>query len=77
MEKTVETLVQELIEAAKFHDWFYEYSDDYSHWTRGSRQRENMNRAFCALDDVDSKLSVETWNKLAPINFRFSNRDSA
>ena len=26
-----------------FHDWTYEYSDDYSAWTRGVREREAIN----------------------------------
>ena len=26
-----------------FHDWSYEYSDDYSAWTRGVREREAIN----------------------------------
>jgi hypothetical protein len=26
-----------------FHDWSYEYSDDYSAWNRGVRERDAIN----------------------------------
>jgi hypothetical protein len=26
-----------------FHDWYYNYSDDYSAWTRGQRERDAIN----------------------------------
>lgn len=74
MEKSVETLVQELIDASQGHDWFFEYADDYSTWSRGNEQRKLINSAFCALDDVDDKLSVETWNRVAPARFHFRPR---
>lgn len=25
------------------HDWYYDYSDDYSAWTRGNRERATIN----------------------------------
>jgi hypothetical protein len=26
-----------------FHDWYYDYSDDHSVWTRGVRERDAIN----------------------------------
>lgn len=71
MEKSVETLVQELIDASQGHDWFFEYADDYSTWSRGNEQRTRISHAFAALDEVDPKVSVETWNRVAPARFHF------
>lgn len=66
-----QALVDALVEIARNHDWFHEYSDDYGVWNAGHRHRQRINAAFCALDDVDSSLSVETWNRIAPAHFHF------
>lgn len=71
-----QALVNALIESARNHDWFFEYSDDHSAYTAGRIQRADMSRAFCELDDVDSLLSVETWNRIAPVNFHFRPKEA-
>lgn len=75
MDKATEALVQALIDTAKNHDWFYEYSDDFRVWSYGNAHRQRISRAFAALDEVDPVLSVETWNRVAPQHFHFKPHD--
>jgi hypothetical protein len=74
MDKATEALVQALMDAAKNHDWFHEYSDDHYVWSAGHCHRQRINKAFAALDIVDESLSVETWNRIAPEHFHFRPR---
>ena len=45
-----------------FHDWYYDYSDDYSAWTRGRREREAINaevkrlKALGHTDEVNALI---------------------
>lgn len=45
-----------------FHDWTYEYSDDYSAWKRGQAQREAINeeakrlKALGHIDEVNALI---------------------
>jgi hypothetical protein len=34
------------------HDWTYNYSDDYSAWTRGVRERDAINAEQKRLEDL-------------------------
>lgn len=57
--------MEDYIEKLKSHDWFYEYSDDYSVWKRGCTQRGEI------LDmQQDLDLNYEIWNKYAPEHFQ-------
>ena len=35
-----------------YHDWYFDYSDDYSAWTRGRREREAINAEAKRLKDM-------------------------
>lgn len=71
-----QTLVQDLINAAAGHDWFYQYSDDYRHWTVADRQWSRMNAAFAALYKVDRLLARQTWDSFAPNPFRCAKEEN-
>lgn len=43
------------------HDWYYDYSDDHSVWTRGSNERKQLNSM---QDAIDSDYKI--WNEYAP-----------
>lgn len=47
------------------HDWYYDYSDDHSVWTRGSNERKELNNMQNAIDS-DYKI----WNEYAPDMFK-------
>ena len=47
------------------HDWYYDYSDDHSVWTRGSNERKELNRM---QDAIDSDYAI--WNEYAPDMFK-------
>jgi hypothetical protein len=47
------------------HDWYYDYSDDYSAWSRGRDERNALNAARRTLD-ADSAI----WNEYAPKQYQ-------
>lgn len=47
------------------HDWYYDYSDDHSVWTRGSNERKQLNSM---QDAIDSDYAI--WNEYAPDMFK-------
>lgn len=63
-----ETLLEEYRKLVSCFDWYYEYSDDHSVWTRGCRQRDNIRDAeLKALrGGVDLRDINTVWNKYAP-----------
>lgn len=56
---------QEYRAALAAHDWYYDYSDDYSAWGRGRDEREALRTARAKLD-ADGKI----WNEYAPNQYR-------
>lgn len=40
MSENTQDLREQLLKELKRHDWFYEYSDDYSEWSAGSAHRK-------------------------------------
>jgi hypothetical protein len=52
---------QEYRAALKAHDWYYDYSDDYTAWCRGRDERDALRTARKQLD-ADGKI----WNEYAP-----------
>lgn len=47
------------------HDWFYDYSDDHSVWTRGSKERAEL---MALRENIDPDYKV--WNTIAPDMFK-------
>lgn len=52
----------------KYHDWYYDYSDDYSVYTAGKNFHNWLINAFRELSNVDADKATEIWNKYAPEN---------
>lgn len=59
MEST--TTIHDYINHLKYHDWFFQYSDDHSVWTRGNRARQQLLRE---QKELDPDWSI--WNQHAP-----------
>ena len=48
-------------EALQNHDWYYDYSDDYTAWCRG---RDELSALQAARRTLDPDYSI--WNEYAP-----------
>lgn len=55
----------EYIAALKAHDWFFDFSDDYSVWKKGM---ESYIRIVTGLKEHDPHR--EEWNKVCPAMMR-------
>lgn len=42
MPETPNDLREQLIDALKHHDWFYEYSDDFREWSAGNAHHQKI-----------------------------------
>lgn len=60
--------LEEIETALRTHDWFYDYSDDHSVWTKGNDQRK---RIADALRTLPIEQARELWDRWAPKGFRF------
>lgn len=49
----------------KFHDWFYEYSDDHRVYTEGFHQKQEIRKLQEILDP-----DFTVWNSIAPDDFK-------
>jgi hypothetical protein len=58
--KTIETLEQ-YRKALSEHDWWYEYSDNYTEYSDG---KENKNRLLAAAKKFDPELTI--WAEYKP-----------
>lgn len=52
---------QEYRAALQAHDWYYDYSDDYTAWCRGRDQRSALQAARQKLDP-----DYAIWNEYSP-----------
>lgn len=64
-------LVEKFLSVSKHHDWYYQYSDDYSVWSAGNRHYSVISEAFRALQKVDPDLAIDTWNSVAPKDMQY------
>ena len=63
--KTLEKLLQN-------HDWFYQYSDDYSVYERGNRESDTINTVINALKDAGfGKEADALYDKYLPKPLKF------
>ena len=53
---------QKFVKMLESHDWFYQWSDDHSKWSRGCRQREQIMEAKKALGE-DGEYLFEKYRK--------------
>ena len=59
--------------ALKSHDWFFDFSDDHSVWTRGRDERDSlvaMGKHLVATKEMTSAQVANLWNKFAPNRFQ-------
>ena len=63
--KTLEKLLQN-------HDWFYQYSDDYSTYERGQNAWKTISKVMEALDDAGlSNESNALYEKYLPKQLKY------
>lgn len=64
-------LLSKFQNALQFHDWFFDFSDDHSVWTRGRDARKALVAMAKNLvaQGMDSKEVAELWNASAPSRF--------
>lgn len=53
--------MEDYIKALKAHDWYYEYSDDHSVWTRGRASKVALNAMQLVYDKA-----YAIWNQHCP-----------
>lgn len=47
------------------HDWYYNFSDDYSVWAKG---KSHASKIWDFQQDIDPKFAI--WNQYAPDDFK-------
>ena len=63
--KTLEELLQN-------HDWFYQYSDDFSVYERGNRESDTINTVIKALEDAGlSDEANDLYEKYLPKQLKY------
>ena len=67
------------INALQGHDWFYNYADDHSVWTRGvDSQKRLESMAHDLVSNGEDPAKVATlWNESAPERFQVNNETFA
>lgn len=53
--------VDEYIERLKYHNWHYEFEDNFQKWKDG---HDNLSRLIQCRDDLDPDREI--WNRYAP-----------
>jgi len=58
---------EDLIKALESHDWFYQRSDDYRKWTRGSEQRSRIHDMIDQAKELGwGDEAEQLYNKYKP-----------
>ena len=66
------TKLKTLEKLLKNHDWFYQYSDDYSVYERGDRESNIINEVINALKDAGfGKEADDLYDKYLPEPLKF------
>ena len=66
------TKLQTLEKLLQDHDWFYQYSDDYSVYERGDRESDTINAVINALKDAGfGKEADDLYDKYLPEPLKF------
>ena len=69
----INDLLTEFTNDLKAHDWFYDYSDDHSIWTRGRNERkqlQNVANTLVKTKQASTDQIAELWNTYAPDRFQ-------
>ena len=62
--------IKELKELLKIHDWFYQYSDDFSWYKRGSDSLGEIHRLILQSNDVGE--AIKAYNEECPEGYEIS-----
>jgi hypothetical protein len=57
-------LMSEYITLLQSHDWYYNYSDDFTFWQKGRNERDKLLQLRLELDQ-----HALVWNQYAPTDF--------
>lgn len=65
-------MINDFKNALKSHDWFFDFSEDHSVWTRGFNAKKNLESiAHSLVANGTNPAEVATlWNEFAPKRFR-------
>jgi hypothetical protein len=64
--------IEEYKTLLKNHDWFYEYSDDYSVWEKGTAEKDKLLQIQKQIDPTGS-----IWNSFAPKECQLTTKPTA
>lgn len=64
----IKELFSKFENALRGHDWFYDFADDHSVWTRGRDERKALEAMAKKLvaNGMDSMEVAQTWNEFSP-----------
>lgn len=67
-------VVEEFIEALSNHDWYYDYTDDFSVFERGVRSSKRIKDLMAVIIKLgmDSGAAVDIYNEYAPDKYKIN-----
>jgi len=68
-------LKENFTNALKSHDWFFDFSDDHSVWTRGHGEKTSLvatAKFLVSSEEMTSGQVANLWNEFAPERFQVS-----
>jgi len=71
----IKDLKTEFTNDLKFHDWFYDYADDHSVWTKGREARKTLENVAHTLVKTKQATAPEVatlWNFYAPERYKIT-----
>jgi len=71
----IKDLKTEFSNDLEYHDWFYDYSDDHSVWTKGfnaRKQLENVALTLVKTEQATPKEVSTLWNFYAPNQYKIT-----
>jgi hypothetical protein len=68
-ESDATTLLKQLGQELKSHDWYYQYSDDSKYYDRGSREWDSIRNIISQINKMGLQTDGEAiWKQFAPSN---------
>jgi len=63
-----ENLAGQLELLLRNHDWYYDYSDDHRSWTKGKRERDEINALVKKMPEAEARA---VWDQCVSGTFPF------
>ena len=75
----IKNMINDFRNALKSHDWFFDFSDDHSVWTRGFNAKKDLESTAQALvaNGTSSAEVATLWNEFAPERFQINDETFA